>query len=246
MKPNKKNLIYCPACGGCKLQFETKLKADRFISYNHDEILATGGKAPVRSYYCKTCCAWHVTSRKKFYSSVDPDSADGHQMKSKSLKLRQSLDKADMYLKRGDYDKACEQLRFTTRLLECMPGCRRELYARFKDLTYFTDILGDIIRLDDEQRDQLFADNTNPIIADLSLSYHNYCLGQYFSGVEKEISHLARKGDSKALKLTFDKLALVKLDFKGEFEGALTAEYSQRTVLLRRLYSPLFNKTSAA
>lgn len=42
--------------------FESKEKADNFIRFNSDEMVAETGKAPVRSYYCALCCGWHVTS----------------------------------------------------------------------------------------------------------------------------------------------------------------------------------------
>lgn len=61
MKP--KNRIYCPQCNRLKLQFETKAKAENFIRYNAEEIQEEKGYAPIRAYYCKCCCAWHVTSR---------------------------------------------------------------------------------------------------------------------------------------------------------------------------------------
>ncbi len=61
MKPTK-NHVYCPACHKSKIQFDTKQKADSFITFNADEIYETSGHAPVRSYYCVKCCCWHVTS----------------------------------------------------------------------------------------------------------------------------------------------------------------------------------------
>lgn len=60
MKPKKRT--YCPASGRAKIFFETKEEADRFITYNSEEILSQCRKAPVRSYYCAMCCGYHVTS----------------------------------------------------------------------------------------------------------------------------------------------------------------------------------------
>ena len=42
--------------------FESQAKADNFILYNKEEIEEENGKAPVRSYYCRLCGGWHVTS----------------------------------------------------------------------------------------------------------------------------------------------------------------------------------------
>lgn len=61
MRP-RKNRFFCMGCRRPKILFDTKEKADAFIRYNSEEILASSGKAPVRSYYCSFCCGYHVTS----------------------------------------------------------------------------------------------------------------------------------------------------------------------------------------
>ena len=61
MKPTK-NRVFCPSCRHGRMLFETRQKAERFIRFNGDEILEESGRAPVRSYYCRLCCGWHVTS----------------------------------------------------------------------------------------------------------------------------------------------------------------------------------------
>ena len=61
MKPSR-NQVFCPSCRHNKLLFESKQKADRYIQFNGGKILEETGKAPVRSYYCRLCCGWHVTS----------------------------------------------------------------------------------------------------------------------------------------------------------------------------------------
>lgn len=61
MKPTK-NRIYCKACNGIRMLFETRRKGENFIRFNADEILKETGYAPVRCYYCKICGGWHVTS----------------------------------------------------------------------------------------------------------------------------------------------------------------------------------------
>lgn len=72
--PNKSRMIHCPQCRKEKLQFESEEKANRYIEYNADRIKNQKGKAPIRSYYCTTCCCWHVTSKEKyrpyFYQAV--------------------------------------------------------------------------------------------------------------------------------------------------------------------------------
>lgn len=61
MKQNK-NMIFCYGCRKHKMLFETESKANNFIRFNSDDILKENGKTPVRSYYCKMCGGWHVTS----------------------------------------------------------------------------------------------------------------------------------------------------------------------------------------
>lgn len=72
MKPGK-NRIFCPACGRSKIVFSTKEEADRFISFNRVEILREHHKAPVRSYYCPMCCAFHVTSNPSLEAGEEMD-----------------------------------------------------------------------------------------------------------------------------------------------------------------------------
>ena len=61
MKPIK-NRIFCIECQRPKILFESKNKALNFIKYNSDEIKEENGIAPIRTYLCKSCGGWHVTS----------------------------------------------------------------------------------------------------------------------------------------------------------------------------------------
>lgn len=67
MKPNARNLIYCPQCKRSKQRFESKKEADMFIKYNAEECKQENGYAPIRAYYCQACCGWHLSSRAKLY-----------------------------------------------------------------------------------------------------------------------------------------------------------------------------------
>ena len=75
MKPTK-NLVYCLSCRHNKMLFDSQKKADRFIAFNGDEILEETGKAPVRSYYCRLCCGWHVTSNPSEDEGKELDALD--------------------------------------------------------------------------------------------------------------------------------------------------------------------------
>lgn len=70
MKPNKQNIIICPDCGKPKLQFQTEQKALNFIKYNGQDIIKDGQTIEnLRTYYCPSCCAYHITSKpyKEYY-----------------------------------------------------------------------------------------------------------------------------------------------------------------------------------
>lgn len=61
MKPTKSK-VYCLDAGRSKILFESEKKAGNFLKFNTNEILKTANHAPVRSYFCKACNGWHVTS----------------------------------------------------------------------------------------------------------------------------------------------------------------------------------------
>lgn len=69
MKP-KRNRIFCRDCNRYKTLFESESKADNFIKFNHEEIEACSGHAPNRSYYCRSCAGWHVTSKREYDDSL--------------------------------------------------------------------------------------------------------------------------------------------------------------------------------
>lgn len=61
MKPKMR--IFCSLSNRHKMKFKSESKAINFIRYNGDEIAAETGKKPIRTYYCRHCCGYHVTSR---------------------------------------------------------------------------------------------------------------------------------------------------------------------------------------
>lgn len=87
MKPTRSR-IFCISCRRPKILFESKDKADNFIRFNSDEIVAETGKAPVRSYYCALCCGWHVTSNPSTERGGILDGRDSELMLSLKLNAR--------------------------------------------------------------------------------------------------------------------------------------------------------------
>ena len=75
MKPTK-NKIFCVSCKRSKMLFESQAKAENFILYNKEEIEEENGKATVRSYYCRLCGGWHVTSSQSEITKVKAERRD--------------------------------------------------------------------------------------------------------------------------------------------------------------------------
>ena len=50
--------------------FETEKKANTFLNFNADLIEEKCGKRPIRSYFCQSCCGWHVTSQEEKANKV--------------------------------------------------------------------------------------------------------------------------------------------------------------------------------
>lgn len=69
MRP--KNRVYCPSCHRQKMTFDTRKEADNFIKFNADEIEKEHGYKPIRAYYCRSCCSWHITSQSKYSINTD-------------------------------------------------------------------------------------------------------------------------------------------------------------------------------
>lgn len=61
MKPKMR--FFCSLSNRHKMIFKSESKAMNFIRYNGDEIATETGKKPIRHYYCRHCCGYHVTSR---------------------------------------------------------------------------------------------------------------------------------------------------------------------------------------
>ncbi len=88
MKPTK-NRMYCVACQRPKMHFESKKKADNFIKFNAAEMISNGLKAPVRSYYCRLCGVWHVTS--------NPSASAGERLDRRDKGIAQRIDQEVVY-----------------------------------------------------------------------------------------------------------------------------------------------------
>jgi len=75
MKPAKKRK-YCIACKRSKLLFETQDEADNFILDFKNKMKDKKVNAPVRSYYCRICGGYHLTSNPSVFLSIICDKRD--------------------------------------------------------------------------------------------------------------------------------------------------------------------------
>ena len=56
--------------------FESEEKANNFIRFNSAEIMELNGKAPTRSYFCRFCGGWHITSISSEQKGQEMDQLD--------------------------------------------------------------------------------------------------------------------------------------------------------------------------
>lgn len=61
MKPTR-NRYFCAYNHRPKMLFKTRMKALNFIRFNREEF-EDETKVPRRTYYCKACMGWHITSK---------------------------------------------------------------------------------------------------------------------------------------------------------------------------------------
>lgn len=101
MKPSK-NKVFCYDCGRNKMLFETEKKANTFLKFNAGVIEEESGKRPIRSYFCQSCCGWHITSQEdkpKHISRTEKvinlyNKAKEEEMKSEKEEITNNIQKA--------------------------------------------------------------------------------------------------------------------------------------------------------
>lgn len=113
--------------------FASKEKAERFIVFNKDDIISSGGREPRRVYYCPFCAGWHITSNESEISAADFDKRDEvlllqiphlNSIKRPRLKDNKSespffkdLQKADSYVSLYDFEAAKTTLSTTITII---------------------------------------------------------------------------------------------------------------------------------
>ena len=135
MKPTR-NKVYCLSCRRQKMIFESQSKADNFIRYNQEEIEEENGRAPVRSYYCKLCAGWHVTSKaskavkvlsdrrdERLLEEVDEYAKSNEEIHPYLTKADEQLSEAELMIVQGRIDEAeqlLSRIAVVSQLTECI------------------------------------------------------------------------------------------------------------------------------
>ena len=86
--------------------FESQAKADNFILYNKEEIEEENGKASVRSYYCRLCGGWHVTSSQSETTKARAEKRD-EKMAAEADRLAKIQEDVDSFI--DELNNGCEQ-----------------------------------------------------------------------------------------------------------------------------------------
>lgn len=252
MRPTK-NRIYCPACRHTKMQFESRQKADKFIRFNSDEIKEEHGKAPVRSYYCPMCCAWHVTSQpeelahildnrdKKLLSKHLNHETEG----SKTAKLNEQLEIIDEYLLRGNIAEAERSFRQCEKLYERIRHCNEKTAGRYDDIKICLETLPQIIGLSEKDSEELFKSlNPSPRIQRIQICHYNHTKIVAFDKYEEEFRAVAAGGNIRLSNQILGNMQELTLNFKGLRKAELTREYAGRIANLKNEYRHLLEPES--
>lgn len=110
-EPKAKNRVFCLDAQKSKLVFETEKKAETFLKFNKDKIYESSGYAPVRAYYCPSCCAWHVTHRKDYRPSITSTERVVNTYNEYKEKVKEM--RAEWRIKNDDAVKALDTLKET-------------------------------------------------------------------------------------------------------------------------------------
>lgn len=249
MKPTK-NTIFCVSCKRPKMLFESQAKADNFILYNKEEIEEENGKAPVRSYYCRLCGGWHVTSSLSEKTIAKAERRD-RQIAAEADRFAKIYEGVDSVIKevdrrREEAEVAISQGRLTAaelsmkQCLDMLPPLRISKGWKQEEWDKWTNRINDIQRkiacfkdfiiLPEEERESFLAkEDKTRTEEEMCMAYLNY---QTLSKVESlfdEVENDTLKGDKDAVR---EKLIvcrkLVNNNIQCPYKKNLIREYRNR------------------
>ena len=125
--------------------FESQAKADNFIRYNKEEIEEENGRAPVRSYYCKLCGGWHVTSKmseavmfssdkrdERIIAEVDEFSKSHEDIQPYLMEADEKLKEAELMILQGRINEAEQLLKDWRKRLNPFRHCTGEKHLKWE------------------------------------------------------------------------------------------------------------------
>jgi len=249
MKPTK-NKIFCVSCKRPKMLFESQAKADNFILYNKEEIEEENGKAPVRSYYCRLCGGWHVTSSqsevtkakaerrdKQIVAEVDRFAKIYEDADSVVDELYNRWEQAKVAIQQGRLKAAEMLVRQCLELLQSLRASTVDIPLNWdkwaihindlqKKIAYYKEF----ISLPKKEREALFAkgDKTKAE-EEICMAYLAYQTLFKIDTLLEEVEKDIERGDKDAVK---EKLiecrALVNNDIQCPYKNSLIREYKNR------------------
>lgn len=248
MKPTK-NKIFCTSCHRPKMFFESQAKADNFILYNKEEIEEENGKAPVRSYYCRLCGGWHVTSTphglvtrfekrdERIAAGLDDINRINKDLEGFCREVQDKCYEAYAAIYQGRFDYAQDCLKQCRKMIIPLKHVSEKTYEKWtkwsnhiseleEKLARFTEI----INLPEEERESFLAkEDKTQTEEEICMAYQNcqslFLIETLFEEVEDDIL----KNDKEAVK---EKLIVCRRIVKNyihcPFKKRLQKEYRNR------------------
>ena len=248
MKPTKSR-VYCVACMRSKMLFETQEKADRFIQYNKEDIEEENGKAPVRSYYCRLCGGWHVTSvpsesatrfekrDERIAAELDVINRISEDLEAFSKEIQMLYIKSDAAICQGRFTHAREYLKQCREMIIPLKYVSDKTYEKWikwtnhindleKKLTCFTEF----VNLPEEECESLLAkEDKTKAEEEICLAYKNYQTLFLLESIFEEVEDDIVKDDKEAIRKKMIMCRrLVKNHIQCPCKKSLQGEYRKR------------------
>ena len=218
--------------------FESQAKADNFIRYNKEEIEEENGRAPVRSYYCKLCGGWHVTSKmseavmfssdkrdERIMAEVDEFSKSHEDIQPYLMEADEKLKVAELMILQGRINEAEQLLRDWRKRLNPFRHCTGDKHFKWEkrdrqieELLEYTAQIKMLDNMSIEQRSTILdKDEQTKEEKAFCQAYRNMCLlrkvEELIAEADKDIEN-GRKDVEEKLSESRKVLKLLDCQFK--------------------------------
>lgn len=238
--------------------FESKEKAENFIKFNGEEMVKQSGKSPSRSYYCRFCMGWHVTSmdsaeegeqidqmeeerfnlliKKRLESKANTSvpNIDKSVEKQLSTRFNLTLLEADQYINMLEFKEADESLSVCEGIADNAALSLQKADTMKSKCEHRREIISSLQRMMEGE----FCESDASAAADTlyRTSAQNMELIREYESVYAEMVYLAHKTDPgyNRLKLVLKEMAT---QFKGVSKVQLMRIYQQKAEDVDELYN---------